>query len=157
MVELEARSKLVMFMPTNKVYKVEIKNIIKELLDMGFIWPRSSLFVYSMVLVKKKDMMMRMCIDYMLLNKKTINNRYPIIRVDDLIDELHRAKHFSKINLISSYHQIKTNKEDVHKISFRYHYGHFKFLVIPFGLTNALITFQLIMNQVSGGSYGSLY
>lgn len=108
MVELEFKAKPIIVTPYHhlKVYKDEIERTIKELLDMGFIHPSSSPFASSVVLVKKKDGTMRMCIDYQLLNKKTIKNRYWIPQVDDLIDELHGAKYFTKIDLRSGYHQI---------------------------------------------------
>lgn len=131
-----------------RVYKDEIEKTITELLDMGFIRPSSISFACLVVLVKKKDVTMRMCIDYRLLSKKTIKNRYTIPRVDDLIDELHGARYFSKIDLRSRYHQIRMKEEDIHKTTFRCHDGHFEFLVMPFGLTNELATVQSTMNQV---------
>jgi hypothetical protein len=88
---------------------------------MGHIRPSSSTFASSVVLVKKKDGTMRMCIDYRGLNKKTIKNMY------ELLDELHGVVYFTKIDLRSCYHQIKMKEQDVPKIVFICHYGHYEF------------------------------
>jgi transposase InsO family protein len=111
-IELEEGEKPVITMPYRhpKKYKDEIEKAIKELLDMGHIRPSSSPFASSVVLVKKKDGTMRMCIDFKALNKKTIKNRYPIPRIDELLDELHGVVYFTKIDLRSGYHQIKMRR-----------------------------------------------
>jgi hypothetical protein len=131
-----------------KKYKDEIEKENKELLDMGHISPSSSPFASSVVLAKKNDGTMCMCIDLWELNKKTIKKRYPIPRIDELLDELHGVVYFTKIDLCSGYHQIKMREEDIPKTTFRCHYGHYEFSVMPFGLTNAPTMFQSCMNHV---------
>ena len=143
MIELEAGTILIKIHPYKhpKRFKDEIENTIKELLELGLIRPSSSPFSSSMVLVKKKYGTLGMCIDYRALNRKTINNRHPIPRIDELMDELHGANFLSKIDLWSGYHQIRMREEDIQKTTFHCHFGHFEFLVMPFGLTNAPTTF----------------
>jgi hypothetical protein len=142
-IELEEGVKLVittLYRHPNK-YKYEIEKAINQLLDMGHIRLSSSAFASSVVMVKKKDGTMRMCIDYMVLNKKTIKKRYPIPRSDELLDELHGAVYFTKIDLCSCYHQIKMREQYISKTTFQCHYGHYEIFVMPFGLTNVLATF----------------
>ena len=103
-------------------------------MELGLIRPSSSPFASSVVMVKKKDGTLRMCIDFKELNKKTINNRYPIRRIDELMDELHGARFFSNIDLRSCYHQIRMREEGIPKTTFRCHYGHFEFVVMPHGV-----------------------
>jgi hypothetical protein len=149
-IELEAGAKPVITTPYMhpRKYKDEIEKAIREILDMGHIMPSSSPFSSLVVLVKKKDGTMRMCIDFWALNKKKIKNRYPIPRIDELLDELHGVVYFTQIGLHSGYHQIKMREEDISKTAFKCHYGHYEFLVMPFGLTNAPTTFQSCMNHV---------
>jgi hypothetical protein len=98
--------------------------------------------------VKKKDGTLRLCIDYRQLNKVTVKNRYSLPWIDDLFDQLKGAKVFSKIDLRSGYYHIRIKGQDVPKTAFRTRYGHFEFLVPPFGLTNAPVLFMDLMNRV---------
>eukprot|EP00253_Pinus_taeda_P026401 PITA_26401 len=107
-IELEQGIQAVITTPYShlKACRDEIEQAIQELLALGHIRPSTSPFASSVVLVKKKDGTLRMCIDYKALTKKTLKNRYPIPRIDELMDELRGAQFFSKIDLRSGYHQI---------------------------------------------------
>ncbi|KAL0534025.1 hypothetical protein IC582_028302 [Cucumis melo] len=126
----------------------ELKVQLQELLDKGFIRPSLSPWGAPVLFVKKKDGSMRLCIDYRELNKVTVKNRYPLPRIDDLFDQLQGATVFSKIDLRSGYHQLRIKDEDVPKTAFRSRYGHYEFIVMSFGLTNAPAVFMDLMNRV---------
>ena len=89
-----------------------------------------------------------MCIDYWELNKLTIKNRYPLPRIDNLFDQLQGASFFLMIDLRLEYHQLRVQEEDIPKTAFRTYYGHYEFVVIPFGLTNVPAVFMDLMNRV---------
>jgi hypothetical protein len=126
----------------------ELKLQLQDLLDKGFVRPSVSLWGALVLFVKNKDGSLILCIDYRELNKVTMQNKYPLPRIDDLFDQLQGALVFSKINLRSGYHQLKIKKDDIPKTAFRPRYGHYEFLVMPFGLTNAPANFMDLMNKV---------
>ncbi|KAL0551536.1 hypothetical protein IC582_010625 [Cucumis melo] len=127
----------------------ELKMQLQEFLDKGFIWSSVSPWGAPVLFVKKKDGSMRLCIDYRELNKVTVKNKYPMPRIDDLFDQLQRATTFSKIDLRLEYHELRIKDSDVPKTTFRSRYGHYEFIVMSFGLTNAPAVFMDLMNKVS--------
>jgi hypothetical protein len=127
---------------------VELKKQLQELLDKGLIQPSVSPWGAPVLFVKEKDGSLRLCIDYRELNRVTVKNKYPLPRIDDLLDQLAGAAVFSKIDLRIGYHQLRIKKEDVPKTAFRTRYGHYEFLVLPFGLTNAPAYFMDLMNKI---------
>jgi len=126
----------------------EAKKQVEILMEKGWIRPSSSPFGAPILFVSKKDGTLRMVIDYRALNAVTIRNRYPLPRAEDLFDQLTNSKVFSSIDLQSGYHQIRITPEDVPKTAFRTPFGHYEFLVLCFGLTNAPATFQSTMNRI---------
>ncbi|GBG61978.1 hypothetical protein CBR_g26141 [Chara braunii] len=115
---------------------------LDDLLEKGWIRPSASPYGAPVLFVRKKNKDLRLCIDYRKLNAQTIRNADPLPRIDDLLERLGGAKFFSKLDLKSGYHQLEIRLEDRYKTA---RYGHFKWLVMPVGLTNAPATFQAAM------------
>jgi hypothetical protein len=133
-------------MPPNEL--AELKTQLQDLLEKGFIRPSSSPWGCLAIFVKKKDQTLRICVDYGPLNEVTIKNKYPLPRIDLLFDQLTGARVFSKIDIMSGYHQIRIRLEDIPKTAFTTQYGLFEYLVMSFGLTNAQAHFTYLMNSV---------
>ena len=104
--------------------------------------------ILTQLSVENGDGSSRLCVDYRQLNKLTIKNKYPLPRIDDLMDKLHGAAVFSKIDMRSGYHQIRIKSDDVQKTNFRSRYGHYEYVVMPFGVTNAPALFMDYMKKI---------
>jgi hypothetical protein len=96
--------------------------------------------------MEKKDGNKRLCVDYRALNQVTIKNKYPLPHIDVLFEQLRGARVFSKIDLNSGYHQLRIREEDIEKTTFSTRYGHYEYVVVSFGLTNAPATFMEAIN-----------
>ena len=125
----------------------ELKLQLQELLEKGFIRLSVSRWRAPVLFVKEKDRTLRLCINYRQLNRFTVKNKYLLPKIDDLFDQLKGASIFIMIDLRSGYHQLRIKDADVHKTTFRTRYGHYEFLVILFGLTNAPAAFMDLMNH----------
>ena len=126
----------------------ECKKQIELYLKMGHIQPSKSPYGAPVLFVRKKDGTLRMCVDFRALNDQTVKDRFPLPRIDQMLDSLRGSTVFSKLDLAQGYHQVRVHPPDVYKTAFSTHFGHFEFTVMPFGLCNAPATFQRMMSIV---------
>ena len=138
-------------MTSHRMAPVELQELrvrLQESLDKRFIRPSTSPWGAPVLFAKKRGKTLRLCMNYRKLNRVTIKNRYPLPRIDDLLDQLRGVRVYSKIDLHTGYHQLRVRETDVPKTTFRTRYGHFEFTVMPFGLTNALAAFMDLMHRI---------
>ena len=121
---------------------------LRDLLQKGYISTSKSVWGAPVLFQKKKNDSLRLCVDYRGLNKSTIKNKYLLPVFDELVDQLSGAKMFSKIDLKTGYNQIRNKESDIEKIGFCSRFGHYEYLVMSFGLTDAPATFMSLMNTI---------
>ena len=129
----------------------ELRKYIDDALEKEWIQPSISPAGAPILFVPKKDASLRLCVDYRALNSHTVKNRCPLPLISETLDRLRKAKIFTKLDLKNAYHRIRIKEGDEWKTAFRTRYGHFEYLVMPFGLSNAPATFQAYINRALAG------
>ena len=130
----------------------EVVRKLKEMLEQNVIRPSRSPWASPIVLVRKKDGTMRFCVDYRNLNAVTTPDKFPLPRIDDLLDQLGKSRYFTTLDLAAGYWQIRMDEKSVEKTAFATHQGLYEFRVMPFRLMNAPSVLQRLMQEVLDGS-----
>ena len=139
--------------PAHRIYRMspfeeqELRKQLDVYSAVGQIEPARSPYGAGVLFAQKKDGTKRLCIDYRALNKITLKDKYPIPRIDELLDNMAGAQYFTKLDLQQGYHQIRVKPEHVPRTAFQTKFGSFQFRVMPFEITNAPATFQRTMNM----------
>ena len=139
--------------PPHKMYRLspkekeEVEFQLRSLIKKGYVTPSHSPFGAPILFKDKPDGSFRMCVDFRALNKQTIKNRFPLPRMDELLDMLTKAKYFTSLDLQQAYNQVQLLPEDREKTAFVTHLGLYEYKVLCFGLANAPATFQSLMNE----------
>jgi hypothetical protein len=142
--------------PPGRMYSLSLSELgplrtfIEDNIRSGFIRPTNSLHGALILFVRKKDRSLQLCVDYRRLNKITKKDRYPLFLISNLLDAPWKACTYTKIDLRHAYHLVCIAEDEEWKTTFHTHYGLFKWLVMPFGLSNAPMAFQRFMNDIFG-------
>ena len=129
----------------------EERKAIADLREKGIIRPSSSPWASPLVLARKKNGKIRVCVDYRKVNSLTNKDAFPLPRVQDCLDTVAGSILFSTLDLTAGYHQVRVKEESIPKTAFVTKYGHFEYVTMPFGLTNAPATFQRVMELALNG------
>lgn len=138
------------------VHRDEVRDQITKMLEQGIIRPSDSAWSSPIWIVPKKAdasgrQKWRLVVDFRKLNEKTIDDKYPIPNISDVLDKLGKCQYFTTLDLASGFYQVQMNPEDIHKTAFNVEHGHFEFLRMPMGLKNSPSTFQRVMDNVLRG------
>ena len=129
----------------------EVRKHLEQLLDAGIIRKPCSPWCSNIVLVRKKNGKLRMCVDYRMLNKRSVKDAYALPRNEEVFDVLHGAKYFSTIDMKAGYHQVEIEDQHKERTAFTVGpLGFYEYIKIPFGLSNSPATYQRLMEDVLG-------
>lgn len=137
--------------PLSQTELAALREFLEENLAKGFIRESKSPAGAPILFAPKKDGSLRLCVDYRGLNAITVKNRYPLPLISEIMDRVTGSQYFSKLDLKDAYYRLRIKAGDEWKTAFRTRYGHYEFLVVPMGLTNAPATFQAYINQALRG------